>query len=509
VHALLAAVWLLFCRGGLVFGTRTGQSGAAPWTIRSRAITVPMVRVVVSGGGVAGMATALLLRRRGQDVTVLERDRPPQPPELAAVWQQWERPGVPQFRQFHVFTARTRQTLVREFPDVHAALLDAGFIEAPMATRIRGLFPDAAEHEGDEEIVNLLGRRTTFEWVLRQAVEQAGVEVRLGGSVDGVIRSGATVTGVRCAGTEVPADVVVDATGRRAASDGWLADAGLPTGETVRSETGIVYYSRWYRLRPGADLAGLSLQSDVLSLRAVLTPADAGLFSLAFSVAVDDEALKALRRVSAFQAVAQALPRIGEWVRADRATPVTDVLFMGNLRNRHRMLIDEAHEPIVGIVAIGDASTMTNPVFGRGVALGLLDAVALDRVVDVADGPGDVCSDFSRHTEEVMRPWWEEGVRVDDLGQVWFRAARGADLAPSEEEMLATVEAKAQRAFPVAMTRDAELFRLVVRNLTSLDPPAHLHTKEVAHRAVTLVTPDEITTPAISRGDLLALLGST
>jgi hypothetical protein len=49
---------------------------------------------------------------------------------------------------------------------------------------------------------------------------------------------------------------------------------------------------------------------------------------------------------------------------------------------------------------------------------------------------------------------------------------------------------------------------LVVRDLTSLDPPARLHTSEVALRAVTLVTPDEIITPVISRGDLLSLLAS-
>jgi flavin-dependent dehydrogenase len=159
-------------------------------------------------------------------------------------------------------------------------------------------------------------------------------------------------------------------------------------------------------------------------------------------------------------------------------------------------------------VAIGDASTLTNPVFGRGVALGLVDAAALCRTIDEANGPGDVCRDFHRHTEETTRPWWEDGVRQDDLGQLWFRAARRESLQATEEEMLATDEAKVQRALPVAMTRDAELFRLMVRNLTSLDPPARLLTREVALRALTLVTQDELTTPPISRRDLLSLVAS-
>jgi hypothetical protein len=74
---------------------------------------------------VAGLSVALLLRRCGQDVTVLERDGSTAPGDVAAAWAQWERPSVPQFRQFHGFTARTRQTLRTAFPDVLSSLFDA------------------------------------------------------------------------------------------------------------------------------------------------------------------------------------------------------------------------------------------------------------------------------------------------------------------------------------------------------------------------------------------------
>jgi flavin-dependent dehydrogenase len=468
----------------------------------------PEVRVVVCGGSVAGQSAALLLHRCGHDVTVLERDGDSAPTDVAAAWEQWERRGVPQFRQFHGFTPRARQTLLRQLPDVHAGLLDAGFTEHALAARIQMLFPDSAPETGDDEIVGLFGRRTTFEWALRGAVENSGVDIRLGSSVDGVLRTGSTVTGVMCAGTEVPADLVVDATGRRSASERWLADVGLPVGQTERSETGIVYYSRWYRLRPGVDFPDNIIRMDLLSLRAMFTPADDGFASLALSAAVDDNALKALRRVTAFQAVAQELPLIGEWVRPDRAMPVTDVLFMGNLQNRYRTLIDDANEPIVGIVAIGDASTVTNPVFGRGVALGLMHAASLARVLDEANGLGDVAERSWRYTEETMRPWWEDSAREDNLRQVWLRAARGEELAANEEELLATDEAMAHRALPIAMTRDPAIFRLVVRNLTSLDPPARLHTRGVTLRALALVSQEELTATPISRDDLLSLLAS-
>jgi 2-polyprenyl-6-methoxyphenol hydroxylase-like FAD-dependent oxidoreductase len=276
----------------------------------------------------------------------------------------------------------------------------------------------------------------------------------------------------------------------------------------LRREAGIVYYSRWYRARPGVEFPDNVMRVDLLSMRAVLSPADDGFASIVFSPAADDVALKALRHVSAFQAVAENLPLIGEWTRPDRTSPVSDVLFMGNLWNSHRPLADEAHAAIDGLVAIGDASTVTNPYYGKGVALGITHAAILARVLDESSEPSEVSAHFWRATQATMRPWYDESAHEDDLHQLWLRVARGAQLTERDANVLASDEAKAHRAVPIAMLRDAVVFRSFIRNFMCLDPPERLHSPDLVRRALALVGEEELLAVPMNRKDLVALLAS-
>src|SRR5688572_15386626 len=187
-----------------------------------------MARVVVVGAGVAGLGTALALGRAGHDVTVVERDATPLPPDPdAAFW--WDRRGAPQVRHSHAFLARLRNLLRDRHPDVLQALLDAGATELRFTERLPDTLLDQSPREGDEDLVALACRRTTFEWVLRRAVLAAPhVELRDGVTVDGLTADGGRVTGVRTTeGETVEADLVVLAGGRRCAAPRLAADAGL------------------------------------------------------------------------------------------------------------------------------------------------------------------------------------------------------------------------------------------------------------------------------------------
>ena len=87
------------------------------------------MKIIVAGGGVSGLMSALALGRAGHEVVVVERDGNAVPPTAGDAFSTWQRPGAPHVRHSHAFLARLRALLRDRAPDVLAALLDAGATE--------------------------------------------------------------------------------------------------------------------------------------------------------------------------------------------------------------------------------------------------------------------------------------------------------------------------------------------------------------------------------------------
>ena len=132
-----------------------------------------------------GLGGALLLQRDGHDVTVLERD-PAGVADPQRAWERWERRGVSQFRRPHGFLARFTTTVRAEMPDVATAFTDAGALEwSPL-----DVLPAAVTggpRPGDDRFRAITGRRPLMEAVMARAAADAGVEIRRGAGVRGLV----------------------------------------------------------------------------------------------------------------------------------------------------------------------------------------------------------------------------------------------------------------------------------------------------------------------------------
>src|SRR4051812_10357887 len=140
--------------------SRGRRIGAA----RSRGLGMP--EIIVMGGGVCGLATAMMLARDGHGVTVLERDSEPVPATLDEAVEGWPRRGVGQFRQAHYLLPRGREVLDAELPDLAAALLAAGATRFDVLAIMPPSIADRAPRPGDERFVTVTARRPVLEWVI-------------------------------------------------------------------------------------------------------------------------------------------------------------------------------------------------------------------------------------------------------------------------------------------------------------------------------------------------------
>jgi 2-polyprenyl-6-methoxyphenol hydroxylase-like FAD-dependent oxidoreductase len=381
-----------------------------------------MGQIVVVGAGVVALGTAMLLAGDGHRVIVLERDPAGPPSDPLEAWERWERPGLNQFRMAHAFLGGFRAIVDDELPRVSKALQDAGGLRLNF---IRDVLPPQMSggwRDGDERYEWLTGRRALVEAVLAATAETTpGVEVRRGVGVAG-LTSGASaqtgvpqVTGVRTKdGESIPADLVVDMSGRRSALPGWLQDIGARPPSEELEDTGFLYFGRHFRSADGSlpPIIGPT-QIHWGTISSLTLPADNGTWSVVVVTSSKDTALRSLREPDRWEAVVRGLPLVAHWLDG---TPIDDgVQVMARLEDRYRGFVVDGNPVATGVVAVADSWACSNPANGRGASIGMLHALTLRnqlRAVGV-DDPAAFAEAFNTATTEIVEPWYRATLTSD------------------------------------------------------------------------------------------------
>jgi flavin-dependent dehydrogenase len=269
----------------------------------------------------------------------------------------------------------------------------------------------------------------------------------------------------------LPADVIIDATGRRTPFPAWLRELPLLFEEETAA-TGIIYYTRFYRLRPGQEEPARTAHSsmgDLGYLKFGVFPADNHTFSLTLAVPTVETDLRLLRYNDAFTTACCALPALAPWLEPNRAEPLTDVLAMGGLRSCYRHFVCHGRPVILGYFGVGEAAIHTNPLYGRGCSLSFLHARLLADVLATTHDPTMRALQFHRLTERELRPFFDEALRQDRRSL--RRAQQGMQPCPTVPWFTRLAQTLVQHGLIPALRSDLTIRRAFMRDFHMLDLP--------------------------------------
>ncbi|MEU5606703.1 NAD(P)/FAD-dependent oxidoreductase [Streptomyces lydicus] len=375
---------------------------------------------IVIGGGLAGMLAVTALLGHVEAITVVERDRYPEGRTF--------RKGVPQARHLHILLSGGQRALEELLPGTVAALGEAGARSLYLPRDLLTRTPTGWQRRFDERRHRTLSvTRPVLDAVVRERALRAAagsstrVEVLEATEVTGLTGDADRVTGVRVrsrdggrgAGRDLPATLVVDASGRGSRAPQWYAELGrsAPQEETV--DAGLAYATRMYRPKDPdtAPEVGVNVPGWPECPRgAAYVPVEDGAWLLTLSGVRGQHPPTDAAEFTAFSATIGD-PYVHELLAS--AEPLSPVYGFHDTCNRRRHFARPGALP-EGFLVLGDAGCTFNPVYGQGMSVAALGALAVRGALDAAGGlrPGSAAA-AQRAVARAAEPAWLAAVGAD------------------------------------------------------------------------------------------------
>ncbi|MGW8065208.1 FAD-dependent monooxygenase [Streptomyces ziwulingensis] len=336
---------------------------------------------VVIGASATGLFAAAALTEFA-DVVVIERDVLPDGPAA--------RRGVPQARHAHLIWSGGVQAL----DDLLPGSVDEVVARGGRLVHIMGDMVSRAPNEVwfrrflSTHHRNLVCSRNLLDAVLRDHVlADKRITLRQNTTALGLEGDAAHVTAVRVREGEedstLPADLIIDASGRGSRTPRWFEELGLPRPTERSVDAGVTYATRLFRApHSTADISFPLVNVQANPAKApgqggIILPVEDGQWIVTLSGTRGGEPGS---DPAAFVDFALGLgdPVIGELLR--EAEPLGDVTTTRSTAN-HRRYYEKARHWPAGFVVLGDAVAGFNPVYGHGLTVGAQCALAMRTVL--------------------------------------------------------------------------------------------------------------------------------
>jgi len=368
-------------------------------------------RAVVLGASVAGLLAARLLAEAYEDVTLVDRD----------VLAETDSPRrtVPQSRHIHGLLARGQQVLEELFPGLTKELSGFGVPICDFGTGLSWYFKGRMIQKTETGLTCVSAERPLLEERIRERVRSlSNVRIIDRSDIAGLTISPdrSRITGVRIASASadervLPADLVIDASGRGSRTPRWLREFGYPAVPEEQVKIDLTYTTADFRSPLPVDPIG-----NGVGLVCVASPAQArggtlarlrdryslSLYGLLGDAPPTDRA--------GFMAFARSLP-VPEIIAAVEDAEMIDepvsMRFPANVRHRYERL---SRLPD-GLLVMGDAACVFNPIYAQGMTAAAIEAMVLRKHLELGWPPRP--REFFRDLSRVIDAPWDMAVGGD------------------------------------------------------------------------------------------------
>lgn len=373
-------------------------------------------RAVVIGASMAGLLAARALTDAFEEVTLIEQDQLPDEPSPRA--------GVPQGRHFNGLLEAARITLEDLFPGFGENLFSSGGLALDISREAEVYQEGGFLADSPSRIPMYTATRPLIEHVTRRRVVSLDA-VRLRSNchfTDYLLDdtetavSGVTVRSEPGEAEDIPAELVVDATGRTSRTPAWLEDHHFPSPTIDEVDIDVAYSSTMIE-RPGDDRRFiLAVPSAPRTRGGVALPVEDNRWLVTMMGMHGDHPPT---DPDEFEEFAASLPILElsrllndyEWLSED----IDHYPFPSNLRRRY----EDLRRFPDNLVVIGDAVTSFNPIYGQGMSVAGLEAIQLHHSL-AAGG-----------LKDLPRRYFD---RIEDLVDIAWMMALGGDFGYSQTE---------------------------------------------------------------------------
>jgi 2-polyprenyl-6-methoxyphenol hydroxylase-like FAD-dependent oxidoreductase len=362
-------------------------------------------RAVIIGGGMAGKLIAAALSPYFHSVQILEKDQ--QPENKTTV-----RTGIPQAHHIHALLQAGTDALERLFPGFEEDIVNRGSIKIDALKDLAWFHHGVWKLRFSSNETTLLQTRPMLESYVEDRVNQiANITYTYGTKVKSFILSSdlRKVCGVEVVYENnikaITADVVVDTSGAASFTKGWLEKQGITIPEE-QVEIGLCYATRTFKLtEQPSDFKIKIIYPDPpnQTLGGTLSMVENNQCIVTLNGYLNTLNPSTVKNEEGFIEMAGKLPQPDIYHELRKGTSITETAIyqVPQIKWRHFEQVDLPG----GLVVAGDSICRIDPVFGQGMSIAALEALAVQEYFASTSHAGGLGT-LQKRLAKIITPVW-------------------------------------------------------------------------------------------------------